>query len=277
MIYCKNGNTMHISGNNLPADSMIVSVRGDGQWSPMPCLLKQVTTVTEALADYYDQATPGDMLKSHDQFAYFSEDKRWEGGLTAMRPGEGYLFRRVAAGTTKIRFYNRQSNSASSPTRSQQHAVINTQSSTGAAGLFRNPAAATNMTMIARLDMYPPILADQSIRVYVAGELAAVAEPIMVDGEAYYFLTIQSDRVGELRFECGNRTLVPSYINGTSYIAPSYIEYVPDSHHGTLRAPVLLTPTTDNRPYKIIEDDRVVIIRNDERYDVTGKKMLDSH
>ena len=29
----------------------------------------------------------------------------------------------------------------------------------------------------------------------------------------------------------------------------------------------------DNRPYKIIEDDHVVIIRNGEKYDVTGKTL----
>jgi hypothetical protein len=48
MIYTSNGNTIHISGNNLPADSMYITVRGDGRWSAMPCLLKQVTTVTDA-------------------------------------------------------------------------------------------------------------------------------------------------------------------------------------------------------------------------------------
>ncbi len=48
---------------------------------------------------------------------------------------------------------------------------------------------------------------------------------------------------------------------------------IPDSHHGSLKAPVLLKPADDNRPYKIIENDHVVIIRNSEKYDVTGKKL----
>lgn len=38
------------------------------------------------------------------------------------------------------------------------------------------------------------------------------------------------------------------------------------------KTPVILKPT-DNRPYKIIENDHVIIIRNNERYDVTGKKL----
>jgi hypothetical protein len=54
---------------------------------------------------------------------------------------------------------------------------------------------------------------------------------------------------------------------------------VPDSHHGSLRAPITLRPMREEPeeglllPYKIVEDDRVVIIRNGERYDVTGKKL----
>ena len=43
-------------------------------------------------------------------------------------------------------------------------------------------------------------------------------------------------------------------------------------HYGTLRAPIILKPG-DNRPYKIIENDHVVIIRNNEKYDITGKKL----
>jgi len=50
------------------------------------------------------------------------------------------------------------------------------------------------------------------------------------------------------------------------------IGYVADAHHGSLKAPVILRPG-DNRPYKIIEDNHVVIIRNNEKYDVTGKKL----
>ena len=256
MIYSRTGNVLHISGNNLPADSMYVPVQGEGQWSPMPCLLKHVTPVTEALSDYYDQATPGDMIKSHDRFAYFSEDKKWEGDLNAMRPGEGYFFRRLAPGTVNIRFYNRTQSSA------HKRAAINAESNQREAinVAFSNPHAAANMTMIARIDMYPPSLADQVLRVYVGDELAAVATPI----DSLYYLTIQSDQVGDLRFEMGGETYVPE--SGS-------INYSADVHHGSLKAPIVLRPSDDNRPYKIIDNGHVIIIRAGERYDVTGQKL----
>ena len=85
----------------------------------------------------------------------------------------------------------------------------------------------------------------------------------MTHGEALYFLTISYDLTGELRFETED---------GTPLRAEQPIRYAADAHHGSLSKPVVLTPD-DNRPYKIIEDDHVVIIRNNEKYDVTGKKL----
>ena len=275
MIYSKNGNTVHISGNNLPADSMYVTVQGNGQWSAMPCLLNQATTVTEALSDYYDKATPGDLLKSHDRFAYFSEDKKWEGNLTTVRPGEGYLFRRMAQDTVKIRFYNRSAQN----NRKQQSPSL--QGRSGEA-TFSNPNAATNMTMIARVEKPVPVTDNPSpITVYVGDELAAIAEPIkisnvktqMSNGEAYYFLTIQSDNTGTLRFETEDGQeleIEPSSLQGE---AGGGLNYYANAHVGSLKAPVILRPTENRRPYKVIEDQQVIIIRNNEKYDVIGKKL----
>ena len=251
MIYCQAGNTMHISGTNLPTDSMSIKVRGNGQWSPMPCLMKQVTSVTEALSDYYDRATPGDMLKSHDHFAFFSENKRWEGDLTTMRPGEGYLFRRHALGSVNIHFFNRTAVS-SMPKKVQSDDVQGTKAG------FTNPKAATNMTMIAKVDGLP--VTGDGLRVFVGDELAAVATPI----DSLYFITIQSDQVGELKFECNGETLLP--VSGA-------IHYQADAHHGTVKAPIVLKKADETGVYKIIENDHVVIIRNNEKYDVTGKKL----
>ncbi len=51
------------------------------------------------------------------------------------------------------------------------------------------------------------------------------------------------------------------------------INYLPDSHHGSLKAPIILRPAESDRPYKIIENGHVVIIRNGEKYDMTGSKL----
>ena len=57
------------------------------------------------------------------------------------------------------------------------------------------------------------------------------------------------------------------------YDAQGTMNYEPDSHHGSLEEPVILVPEDPSRVYKVIEDNHVVIIRNNEKYDVTGKKL----
>ena len=255
MAYSQAGNKMRISGDSLPEDSMWVKVRGDGQWSMLPCLFTRTTPISEALASYFQKAQPGDLIKAHDRFAIFSEDLRWEGNLTALRPGEGYLFRRLGLGTVVIPFYHQTTDQA--PKKMPKTEQKTTDH-------FHNPAAATNMTMIAKVEGVQ--VTGDRLRVFVNDELAAVTSPL----DSLYFLTIQSDRVGELRFEMGDQTLVPVEISTSRHFE---IANIPDSHHGSLKAPIILRPADGTGVYKIIENNHVVIIRNNEKYDVTGKKL----
>ena len=117
--------------------------------------------------------------------------------------------------------------------------------------------AATNMTMIAKVQSDK--VQCTKVNAYIGDELVGVATKI----DSLYFLTIQSDYAGELRFETED---------GTPLMSEMPISYVADAHHGSLKVPVILKPG-DNCPYKIIENDHVVIIRNNEKYDVTGKKL----
>jgi hypothetical protein len=244
---------MRIAGDQLMPDSMHLTLRGDGQWNALPCLLSQTTALSEAMADYYDHATVGDIVKGKKHFAYFTADKRWVGDLTALTPGEGYLFRRMGAGTVEIHFYDRP---ASAPKRNALPRMDESEAA------FCNPSAATNMTMIAKINS-EAINAEgnkrEAIKVYVGNELAAIAEPI----DSLYFITIQSDKSGALRFETEDGTLLT---------AEQPISYVADAHAGSLKAPVMLR-MDEHRPYKIIEDNHVIIIRNNEKYSIDGKKL----
>ena len=290
MAYSARKNTMRITGDPISQDQAGITIRGDGQWNSFPCLFTQTTSVKDALADYYDHATPGDIIKSHDHFAVFSKDKHWVGDLAVLRPGEGYLLRRMGLGTVSIHLYNKTITSSEKPAKlpeanseAPQHAVLNT--------LFSNPNASTNMTMIAtivesqksKVESQSPIL-----KVYAGDELVGAFRPFVLspftfhpslssgaasplsEASPFYFLTIQSDAVGkQLRFETEDGTtlsLVGREGEGVSYL--------PDTHHGSLEAPVILQTTNANaNAFKFLENDHVIIIRNGERYNVTGQRL----
>ena len=282
MIYCEKGNTMRVSGDILPDDSMHLTIRGGGVWSPLPCLLQETTTITDALADYYDNAAPGDVIKSHDRFAVFSQNRRWEGDLTHLRPGVGYFMRRVTPGDVVVNFYNKKVSQSAAPAQrtaaAPRSAAPRSSSAATVEGQpymadnishFRNPRAATNMTMIATVahpsapagvgqpssltESNQPILTDLNsvLRVYVGSELAAVAQPIVTNGDTLFFLTIQSDNIDDLHFEMetGGSTfsLSPTTkLDEPGSVISEYnsdthnIRYSPNSHCGSLKAPVLL-------------------------------------
>ena len=64
-------------------------------------------TVETALSDYYDSAQPGDVIKSHTEFAYFTKSGntgRWRGNLQYMKPGEGYMMLRKGAGNASFTY-----------------------------------------------------------------------------------------------------------------------------------------------------------------------------
>ena len=63
--------------------------------------------IETALSDYYDKAEPGDVIKSHNEFAYFTVTSgvgRWRGSLEYMKPGEGYMLLRKGASATSFRY-----------------------------------------------------------------------------------------------------------------------------------------------------------------------------
>jgi len=243
---------------------MHITLKGNGQWNALPCMFSQVMTLRDAMSDYYDHASTGDLIKAHNRFAVFSDDDRWVGDLTALTPGEGYLMRRMEEGTVTVNFYPHKA-SASKKITDRFQDDLGAQNT----DLFTNPKASTNMTMIAKVDNEQWTMDNRpngAIRVYVGDELAGVATPI----DSLYFITIQSDRVGELRFETENGVVLSTL----SESGLSTFYYQPDSHHGSLKAPIILKPADDETGvYKLIENDHVIIIRNNEKYSITGTKL----
>ena len=90
-------------------------------------------TVETALSDYYDQAEPGDVIKSHTEFAYFTKTSntgRWRGSLQYMKPGEGYMMLRKNATEASFAYpyYDMNSNFREDWTTSTNRAAAKSRS-----------------------------------------------------------------------------------------------------------------------------------------------------
>ena len=211
-------------------------------------------------------------------------DKRWVGDLTALQPGEGYLFRRLAPGTVEIAFHSPAANNAIRRQRTNDQRLT-----TGSVPFFSNPNAETNMTLIAQISKSENEemrkSKNEKIFVFINDDLVGVASPCIIpslssrtasplsESSPLYFLTVQSDKVGTLRFQTEDGTLL------TAVNYQHAIPYVPDTHIGSVKEPVRLVPASlettdkDDQPYKIIENDHVIIIRNNQKYSIDGKKL----
>lgn len=89
MFYVQNAIAPEIEGTPLSQkDRTLIFYKG---WNVLPYMLDNNQSLTEAMSDYMIHATAGDILKSKDRFAVFSATSKWEGNLTYMEPGQGYL------------------------------------------------------------------------------------------------------------------------------------------------------------------------------------------
>ena len=265
MMRTRDGFNTTVEGKALTDDQRTLTIcKG---WNAIAYLLSEPASTRDALADYYDKATVGDLIKSRTQFAVFTENGKWEGSLQTLRPGQGYLFRRLGDGYVTMKYVKKAKTSA--PLRANR--ASETDNPTPMENAFSNPAAASNMTMIARIENGEQTYT--TLHAYIGDELVGVATPLSLEGrtgEGLYFLTIQSDRSGTLRFETEDGTILTPSPCGE---ARGEVLYAPDAHAGSIESPVVLMPMDNTGVYKVFEDGHIIIIRDGERFNLTGKKL----
>ena len=180
-------------------------------WNSLPYLLNAPQTLTNAMADYVDHASVGDLIKGQDAFAVFSENMRWEGSLSTLEPGNGYLLKRLDTNNVRFTFHNTKGNR-------------NTYHESQAPG----SRPQSTMTVIAATDQ--PV---DRVLAYVGGHLVGDATSTAVDGDTLFFISLDADRSGDVTFllECNGESL-----GQTQPMFPCRA----NAHHGTLKQPVLL-------------------------------------
>ncbi len=157
-------------------------------WNVLPYLLEKNLPLSEAMADYLSNAKAGDVLKSKDRFAVFSASSKWEGNLTYMEPGQGYLLYRKGEPCT-FTYYNYN---ISQPRNIRAKA-------TEPALLFTNRAS-SNMSLIATLADWQGETDNLILSAYAGSRLAGRVDVHPTDSLPLFFLTIGSEQPASIRF-----------------------------------------------------------------------------
>ena len=212
---------INIDGSPLSESERAVTLHND--WNSIAYLLDEPVTVREALADYIDKAEVGDVVKSKNAVAVFSENGRWEGSLQNMFPGQGYLFKRKGQEAVTMHYYKPVSRLKSADVAEDVIA-------------FSNPRASSNMTLVAKVDGQP-VSDGQRVLAYVGSELAGISQQQEIDGDTLYFVTISSANKLDKNTEVTFKLEQEGEILGTTQ--PMF-NYVANDHRGTPGNPVLL-------------------------------------
>ena len=149
-------------------------------------------TVETALSDYYDYAEPGDVIKSHTEFAYFTKSGntgRWRGSLQYMKPGEGYMMLRKGAADAKFSypFFELGSNAGELWTTNTGYAAA--------------AKARSTMSVSAVVEGFETEDGDKLIA-FANGETVgeAILSPLTADLSPLFYLSIAADKPEKLWF-----------------------------------------------------------------------------
>ncbi|MBR3960198.1 MAG: T9SS type A sorting domain-containing protein [Bacteroidales bacterium] len=223
-------NNTQMAGRRLATDAERTIQLHHG-WNAFPYLLNNTLNLTNAMADYIENVTVGDIIKSQTEFAVFSENERWEGSLKVLTPGKGYLLYRNAESTVNFTFRN--GNKEAENGKQNAEPDFKSQLST-----FNSPA--TNMTIIAALS--PELSAQNSqLTAYINGTPVCSVTPQVVDGDTLFFLTLGTDNAGEITFVIEQDGTQTSVAPISALRSPISVSAVPNRHYGTLTDPVILS------------------------------------
>lgn len=174
----------------VPAE---MNVTVNGGWNHISYLPAEPMLLSEALANY--PAADGDVIKSETASSLYSNDKGWEGELTVLEPGQGYMLMRNAGNPVTFRYPN------------EAQTKVEEQPTAGTANRY-----ADNMTVVATLAGVETEAGD-SLAAIVRGELrgtSAVSEDgttiLTVQGSGSELVSIALLRGGEV-FATANTSL----------------------------------------------------------------------
>ncbi len=233
MLYCHEDVTdWYLIGDEPTMQQRTISLRNG--WNSVPYMMNSTRTITDAFADYYDNASVGDVIKNRTAIAVFTESGKWKGSLQTLKPGEGYLFYRVGKGTVNMVYPENKPLPVEAKAEKKMAA---------------HPYA-TNMVVFATAEVMP-----------VAHANGIDYTPTEIEDGQYLFL-IGGEDAAEVTFT----------LDGES--AEQTVGYEPNKIVGTIQQPLELTVRkASDRAEKILINDHVFIRRDGKTYSIIGQEI----
>ena len=180
----------------------------------------RVISLTDALAEL--EAEDGDVIKSQRDFAMY-DGYEWTGTLTALVPGEGYMYRSLASGTKS--FHYPSAAVSGSGMRMPHRAPTN-----GDFDPIDHHLYPGNMNIIAQLYVNGSLAVNKELGVFQGSECRTSA---VTDDSGYAFLTVPGESSCKLMFKVMGD-------DNKSMLSNERLDYVNDAIIGTLLNPYVV-------------------------------------
>ncbi|MBQ4018244.1 MAG: hypothetical protein II605_03260, partial [Paludibacteraceae bacterium] len=250
---------MSIRGRQLPLSEMPVTVAPGWNWMAYtPLTTKRIEPALAGL-----QPKAGDIIKSQTAVSIYSY-RGWEGTLTALEPGHGYLYFSADSTTKSFRYPDdlyTPRGTMSAPMR----AVNYQQSALSWFTPVDKHLYQSNMTMTIRVVDGEAVVDTCEIAAFVGDECRGA---VRADDEGLYYLVITGEGAG-------HAMEIKTVLNGEIVTIDNTLTFTSDNHIGTPWEPYIiqLNPAegieeiTDDKSQitntrKIIRDGILYILRN---------------
>ncbi|MBQ0075305.1 MAG: hypothetical protein KBT34_14075 [Prevotella sp.] len=201
-IYAQNPTRITVFGYTYNDDNRFVKIlpattaNATYKWNELAYLLTVDKPIHIAMSDFYkDKAPVGTIIKSLTQFAVMSDDG-WVGSLQYMHPGQGYFVKYL--GTKEMTIYYTNNDHQEGKAKQTE---LSYEEETNDLTLSMGSQHASSMPVIAQMNEEEDLQQGDVIVAYTKGEVAATAEPtVMEDGRKLFFLSLNADNGDVVRF-----------------------------------------------------------------------------
>lgn len=220
MVNVQKAGQIEIAGTELSAKDRKLELHPG--WNHFPYYSDRICSIKEALADYSQRATEGDIIKSYDKFAMWSNEG-WVGSLSSLYPGEGYLLLHNANDTVQFS-YTMSSEITEQPAPAKVRSYMPVEGHSG------------NMPIVAKFIDSDGCMSAQGdvLRAYSADNLVGEAT---ADAEGRFFLMTSAENGAQLTFRMSRANGQDSEVGAT---ASAMLEYNDATSVGTVKNPFVI-------------------------------------